>query len=430
MGKRWIETEDKFLRDNYGSSSPADIAAQIGRPADSVVWRAGLLGLRKPRNPAWSDEENRFLRNSYPTMPIGQICEHLERSYVAVQQQAQRIGAGKAGNPGSAWTEDEDALLRDLYGVMPATEVARYLGRTETAVAHRAMNLRIRKRRRRDPAPGLRTDTVLTMRRDSVRHDYFAQVDSPVKAYLLGWLASDGNVGDALNAIRLRLNAKDEEILHLFRQELAPLHRVNRYEGRRPSGKMSQMSRFQVSSERMKQDLIGLGVTPNKSLTLQYPPIAPELDRSFILGHFDGDGSLFRTGRSWRWTITCGSGLFLIAVQDRLEGALGIRPRGPYPKGGSNRAFQITLNGAKVFPVDAWLHADLPGLRRKQLPPDVRARAAQDVAARAEKLERARQLRTQGLTLDEIAAETGFSRSFVHSKTRAEYSATLGRAAS
>src|SRR5690242_2215413 len=31
-------------------------------------------------------------------------------------------------------------------------------------------------------------------KRDLIRHDYFAQIDSPMKAYMLGILAADGNV--------------------------------------------------------------------------------------------------------------------------------------------------------------------------------------------------------------------------------------------
>jgi hypothetical protein len=366
MGRSWTEDEDQLLRDNYGTLTPQEIADRIGRTRDLVVWRAGTLGLRKPRNPPWSDAENKFLRDNYPRMLIEDIGAHLGRSYTAVQHQADRSGISKIGNPGSAWTDDEEELLRDLYGTMPPDRLASLLGRTTPAVVHRAMKMGANKRPSPSRSVRLRVDTVLTMRRDAVRQDYFAQVDSPMKAYLLGWLASDGNVKTIGNTVRLRVNSKDEEILHLFRDEIAPLHKVGRYQAPRPSGEMSTMSRFEVASARMKQDLIRLGVTPNKSLTLQYPPIPPHLDNSFILGYFDGDGCLTRNGRQWKWTIHCASSPFLVAVQERIEDATGLRPRGPHPRPPS-LAWTIGLNGSNVPPVDAWLHADIPGLARKRI---------------------------------------------------------------
>ena len=378
MGRLWTDAEDQFLRDNYGELPPSEIAAHIGRTHDLVVWRAGTLGLRKPRNPAWTDAEDQFLRDSYPTTPIEEICAQLGRSYPAVQHRAERSGISKIGNPGAEWAEAEDELLNDLYGTLALDRLADMLGRSPQAVATRAMRCGANKRSRRAGipirGPRPREDTVITMRRDAIRHDYFAQVDSPVKAYVLGWLASDGNVRDDGNTILLRIAAADEAAIWLVRDELAPLHKITYYKA--PHGK-KLMASFAVNSAQMKQDLIRLGVTPNKSLILPYPPVPAWLDNSFILGHFDGDGSLFRNGRSWRWTITCGSSIFLPAVQDHIEGAVGIRPRGPHLHNGrKSRALHITLNGSNIGPVDAWLHADLPGLARKSLPAREAARLA------------------------------------------------------
>jgi hypothetical protein len=369
------------------------------------------------------------LRDNYPVMPIAEICAHLGRSYTAIQRQAERSGISKIGHPGSGWTEDEDELLNDLYGTLLLADLAEMLGRSPQAVMTRAMRQGANKRSRRAGilvrGPRPREDTVTTMRRDVIRHDYFAQVDSPVKAYVLGWLASDGNVKTDGNVITLRIAAEDEAAIQLVRDELAPLHKITYYKA--PHGK-KLMAAFAVTSRQMKQDLIQLGVTPNKSLTLQYPPILSWLDNSFLLGHFDGDGSLFKSGRAWRWTIISASPTFLPAVQDRIEGVVGIRPRGPHRHHGRNRAFHITVNGSNVGPVDAWLHADMPGLTRKRLPPGDYPRTAEEAAAwrkgagrrrtlalyPLEKLEHARQLRAQGLSFQRIAEETGIKAGAVY----------------
>lgn len=370
------------MRQNYGALSPRDIAAQIDRTKDQVVWRAGVLGVRTPRNPGWTDAENRFLRDNYPTMPDEEISARLGRSLAAIHHQAERQGITKTGLY-SDWTEDEDELLGDLYGTMAPDRLADLLGRTQSALTHRAMRLGVNKRPLRPEKrakPEAREDTILTMRWDVIRHDYFTQIDSPMKAYVLGWLASDGDIkGGEENAVRLRVNVKDEEILHLVRQELAPLHPITPYLGRRPSGEMSSMVRFEVNSAQMKKDLIRLGVTPNKSLTIQYPPIPSELDNSFILGVFDGDGSLGFYGqpgrkRHARWSLFSGSLLFLKEAQRRILFHTEVDVRGPHRKrasrymGDEAGVWVIAKSGAKVAVLDAWLHADVPGLARKRLP--------------------------------------------------------------
>lgn len=393
-----------------------------------------MLGVRTPRNPVWTDAENQFLRDSYPTMPIKEICARLGRSYVAIQHQAERSGISKIGNPGSAWTESEDELLGDLYGTMPPGRLAEMLGRTETAMTHRAMRLGINNRSRRPERQAReqpKDPTVLTMRWDSIRHDYFAQIDSPMKAYVLGWIASDGNVKTKENTIRLRVNAKDEEALHVVRQELAPLHSISPYLGRRPSGEMSPMVRFEVNSARMKQDLIRLGVTPKKSLTIRYPPIPPHLDNSFILGCFDGDGSLGFYGYDGRdplprWQLTSGSLPFIEEVQRRILLHAGVRVGKPCAKRRARRegddrpyAWDIRKNGRAVVDIDAWLHADVPGLARKRLPADAPIRAKHEASIRrAEKIGHARRLRSEGRTLTEIGAELGITKSLAHQWTQ------------
>lgn len=297
-------------------------------------------------------------------MQIRELCAHLGRGYSAIQQQAMKTGVSKIGRPGSGWTADEDELLSDLYGTMSQGDISGILGRTESAVVHRAMKLGVNKRWH-GTRPRLKSDTVRTMRRDAARHDYFGQIDSPVKAYLLGWLASDGNVKTDNNAIRLRIAADDEDVLHLARAEFAPLHKITYYQG----GKRVMASLI-VASGQMKQDLCRLGVTPNKTHTLQYPPVPSHLDGSFILGYFDGDGSLFRDGgRAWRWNLTSSSRPMLVSVQDRIERATGQRPRGPHVKANRTRpCYRLDLNGRYIPPVDAWLHAEVPGLSRKRLP--------------------------------------------------------------
>src|SRR6185437_3005752 len=59
-------------------------------------------------------------------------------------------------------------------------------------------------------------------KRDLVRHDYFHQIDSPMKAYILGFLAADGNLLARFHRLTVELSVKDCALLALLRDELAP----------------------------------------------------------------------------------------------------------------------------------------------------------------------------------------------------------------
>lgn len=47
LTKKWRETDDMFLRDNYANNTNINIGKAIGRTAQAVFTRARLLGLKK-----------------------------------------------------------------------------------------------------------------------------------------------------------------------------------------------------------------------------------------------------------------------------------------------------------------------------------------------------------------------------------------------
>ena len=117
--------------------------------------------------------------------------------------------------------------------------------------------------------------------------DKFSCIDTEEKAYWLGFLYADGNVRE--NKISLELAVKDKEHLEKFNQFmekekdiLTSGHRV----------------RCLFMDKKVYQDLVNLGVVPNKSLILKFPnynQVPKNLIRHFIRGYVDGDGSLSYT---------------------------------------------------------------------------------------------------------------------------------------
>lgn len=118
--------------------------------------------------------------------------------------------------------------------------------------------------------------------------DYFSIIDTEQKAYFLGLLFADGNVYMKRNRVQLTLSNEDAYII----KKLAQC--VN-YQGKLyiDRGKYTKLI---LNSKKMCDDLIKLGCTPNKSLTLTFPidSVPKELLNHFIRGYFDGDGHISR----------------------------------------------------------------------------------------------------------------------------------------
>lgn len=144
----------------------------------------------------------------------------------------------------------------------------------------------------------------------------FANIDSHEKAYWLGFIYADGNVyygGDRNDkrALQVCLAWKDEEHVERLRTFLgsgAPL-----YPDR---GGMHLI----VNNIALVADLARLGVHPRKSLVMTFPSsdqVPAIYRRSFILGYFDGDGTIYSCSNKWNWGII-GTDAFNLGVQKEL----------------------------------------------------------------------------------------------------------------
>jgi DNA-binding MarR family transcriptional regulator len=115
-------------------------------------------------------------------------------------------------------------------------------------------------------------------------------IDSEEKAYFLGLLYSDGNVSKKNNDISIRLLSKDKEVLQQLSNYFYGQDRITIAENK----KKQEIATFRMVSKKLKQRLIEIGCPPNKTFIIKYPEnLDPSLDRHFIRGVIDGDGSVF-----------------------------------------------------------------------------------------------------------------------------------------
>jgi hypothetical protein len=119
----------------------------------------------------------------------------------------------------------------------------------------------------------------------------FGIIKTEEQAYVLGFLAADGNVGKKGNQIKIGLSPKDET--HLWKLSYFLQGRHEHYETKQYRGSPAGSKTLFVSSEMMKRELVLHGVHPNKTLSLRPPCYLPNaLQRHWIRGYFDGDGCI------------------------------------------------------------------------------------------------------------------------------------------
>lgn len=131
-------------------------------------------------------------------------------------------------------------------------------------------------------------------------YDYFASIDSKEKAYWLGFLAADGcNYQRETNAtILLNIHQKDFNHLEKFKKCLESNIPINCVIQNSGFSNNTPMCRFAINSKKMSKDLENVGIVPRKSLILKPPKIQEQFYLAFILGYFDGDGSLYKTSQN------------------------------------------------------------------------------------------------------------------------------------
>ena len=146
----------------------------------------------------------------------------------------------------------------------------------------------------------------LNSRRYSADFEYFENIDTAEKAYWLGLISSDGYISSA-NGKRLgiSLSNKDANQIEKFAnciQSTYPIHTYKVKQGYKPG---IEYCRLVITSDKLYDDLERHGVCEHKSNILKRPDIDPKFYSQYILGYFDGDGSIFcNNSRSPFYTVS------------------------------------------------------------------------------------------------------------------------------
>lgn len=156
-----------------------------------------------------------------------------------------------------------------------------------------------------------RNELGLKIKKNTVNENFFRKW-SPKMFYILGYIFADGNINwkpeKSYRALTITASEKDREHLEKVRLILESTKELL-------YSKDTKSYRLIVNSKKVCTDLMKLGLTPRKSLSVKFPKIPKRFLRHFVRGVIDGDGSVRYNKRKrspyFDITICSGSRIFL-----------------------------------------------------------------------------------------------------------------------
>lgn len=177
------------------------------------------------------------------------------------------------------WQPHEDEILMKYYTEKTIDEIMELLpNRNKKGIYSRAHKL------------GLKYHVY--------NENYFEIIDTEEKAYWLGFLYADGYVTSG-NRWGVDLAIIDYNHLVKLNESLGSniAIRTRIRKGKQVDGyyyKSSETCSLMIKNQKMYDDLVSLGVVPNKTYNISFPKnneVPKKLMKHFIRGLFDGDGS-------------------------------------------------------------------------------------------------------------------------------------------
>lgn len=203
-----------------------------------------------------------------------------------------------------------------------------------------------------------------------INENYFDDIDTPNKAYILGLLYADGcNMTDK-HEVTISLQEQDKHILEQIKHELqydGPLSFIN-YNNK--NSNYQNQYKLDITNKHISEVLNALGVWKNKSLILEWPEwLDKKLYSHFVRGYFDGDGCLYLGKNNKGAEISfVGTEMFLLKLSEILKETLSVdlvvKNLGPTYKLVTKEAKIHRKNGIKSFL--NWIYDDAALMLRRK----------------------------------------------------------------
>jgi hypothetical protein len=135
-------------------------------------------------------------------------------------------------------------------------------------------------------------------RKYPIQEDFFDEVDTEEKAYVLGLLYADGYNNTNKNDVCISLKEDDVEILNKITkiiQPTKPLFYLDMSPENRGMKNSKNQYRLTINNKHISQRLVELGCGKAKTSVIKFPnlkQVPANLTHHFTRGYFDGDGSI------------------------------------------------------------------------------------------------------------------------------------------
>jgi len=201
---------------------------------------------------------------------------------------------------------------------------------------------------------------ILRNKEDSHRFTFFDDhifdiIDTPEKAYWLGFFYADAYNGDMANTFNIVL--KDADHNHLLK--LAKFTGLPTEKVIRKTGIKYPTCHLTLYSKHLCSKMTELGCMRAKSFIIIYPKwLDPKLNNHFIRGMFDGDGCLTyrKNNNEWKWSLVstkegCAD------IQTIIQNEVGISVRFDCISQTNNNTYDFETGGnEKISKLMDWLH--------------------------------------------------------------------------
>lgn len=131
--------------------------------------------------------------------------------------------------------------------------------------------------------------------KESVNNIFFDNIDSELKAYLLGFYLADGCIKNG--KIKIQVTKEDEYIVKLFKMYIAEKYKIiytNEIINKKTGYISKPMASISFPSKKICETLLKYGIGENKTYESNFriDIISDNLFRHFLRGYFDGDGTV------------------------------------------------------------------------------------------------------------------------------------------
>ena len=230
----------------------------------------------------FSEYEKQYIINNYKTMKTKDIAKNLNMDYIRIKNFANNNHL-KKGCTHVFFNDEQEKYIEENYNIEKTKEIAKKLNTTI-----RDVNIY-----------GAYKNLIFNSDRYTLNENFFEKIDTHEKAYWLGFLYADGcisirNRNDKKSYI-LEVTLTKEDETHL--EKLKMCLKSNTPIKYKTIKNKYNACRINICNKKICEDLIKLGCTPKKSLTLKFPSneqVPKELIPHFIRGYLDGDGCVHK----------------------------------------------------------------------------------------------------------------------------------------